>query len=224
MSRFLILGLLFLASCAGDQQPESTSIGAEREYNPLQVSQEDDERFQMICAALNSKVDVLRVTAPTNYDYTFSFAEKGCKDKELGTPRDIKTKVVAADSMDGFRFKMENNDSFYFSNVESASEGVMAEICKNAGRIVTPVQTSSTGAMWFSLGMDASMCQSDGNSICVYFQRGTASGSKTYKIHTEEWIKFKMMNPNRGFFTERIMKSSANCSDKDYYMKTAVLK
>lgn len=224
MSRFIYLFLFVLVSCSEGPAPETTSLGQEKSFEPLQVSQDDDYRFQMVCAALDSKNDSLRVLAPTSYNYTFAYSEKGCSSSNLGAPRDIRTKVVSSGT--SYIFQMENNEPFYFSNVELSNEGLMAEICKNAGRITTPVQTSSSGALWFSFGMDSNDCQSDENGVCIYFQRGSAVRNKpnTYLIHTEEWVKFRMINPNRGFFTQRKIRSSASCNDGDTVEKMAVLK
>jgi len=45
-----------------------------------------------------------------------------------------------------------------------------------------------------------------------------------YKIHTNEWLKIKITNDNRGFFKERKLISTAACSGKGFIEKRASLK
>jgi hypothetical protein len=218
MSRILVLFLFVLVSCG--EASQETSIGQERSYDPQQV---DDSRFKLICDSLESKAETLRNIAPTSYNYLFSFTERKCGEEVYTAEKFVRTKVVSSGS--SYFYRMENGEDFYFPNVELSTDDLMKSICKNPTSVLMPVPTSNSGAMWFSFGMDPDECESDHNGTCIYFQRGSLTpGKTTYTIHTEEWIKFKMDEPNRGFIAERSMKSSKGCRDGEFYVKKAGLR
>lgn len=221
MIKFLILPLFFLLSCVSEQETV-TSTRAVRRYEPQVVTIEDSERIQAICRALQSKEDLLSVLVSTGTQYTFIYAEKGCSDAKLSTPKNLVTTIEKSGS--DYFFKTKNNELFAFSDVETTSKGVMAEICQNLSSSLTSPMQTKTGAIWFTTFTSAEHCQADANGLCIHLQRGSAIDNVNYQIHTDEWIKIKLTNEKRGFFIERKIISSANCSGKGTVERTAVLR
>lgn len=222
MSKFLLLPLLALVACVSETKQTPDSVGDIKRFEPIMVTFEDSERIQAICRALSSKEDLLSVLVTTGAEYTFSYTQKACNESELPTPKNVVTTIQRPDS--NYIFKAKDNVTFGFADVETATKGVMREICQNVGSLMSPMQTSSTGAVWFTTFTPADHCQSDANGMCIHIQRGSAVDSVNYKIHTNEWIKFKLTNDKRGFFMERKLISSANCNSGKTFEKRAVLK
>lgn len=221
MKKFILLPLMAFVSCISEPQKPQDTVGSVRKFEPLVVTVEDSERIQAICRALGSKEDLLSVLVSTGTEYKFSYSQKGCADRELPVAKIVTTTLKRSDS--NFVFDSKNGESFGFPDVETTKRGVMAEICQNAGRLISPMQTSRSGAVWFTSFTASEHCQSDASGLCIHLQRGSVIDNVNYKIHTNEWIKFKITNEKRGFFVERKLISSANCS-KGSIEKSAVLK
>jgi hypothetical protein len=185
------------------------------------VTVEDSERILAICRALSSKEDLLNVLVSAGTEYSFTYSEKNCDQSQASASKNVTAVISRSDS--GFIFKTKQGETFGFSDVETVSKGVMAELCQATGSLMSPVQTSRTGALWYTTFTSSEHCQSDINGICIHLQRGSVLDGLNYKIHTNEWIKFKIANDKRGFFTERKLISSAGCS-KSTIERKAVLK
>jgi hypothetical protein len=225
MSKILLLPLFLFLSCVSSPETKQTAatVGTAKRFEPLMVSYEDGERIKAICSALSTKEDQLDVLSTANTQYTFSYGQKGCADAKASAPKTIATTIQRTDG-NNFVFKATGGDAFGFSDVETSTSGVMATICQNSSSLVSPLQTSKTGATWFTTYMGSELCKSDANHFCIHIQRGSTSNSLDYNIHTNEWIKFRITNEKRGFFVERTLISSAGCSKKQTIEKTAVLK
>ena len=222
MNKILVLLSLFIISCVGDKETSPGMVREVRRFEPLSVTFEDNERIQAICRALSAKEDLLSVITSSGLEYHFSYSQKGCSDNSLGTPKSVVTTIQRSDF--GHIFKPKNNEEFGFPDVETFSKGVMAEICQSSGSLVNPIQTSRTGALWFTTFTSSASCQPDPNVICIHLQRGSVVDNLNYKIHTNEWIKFKISKDKEGFFIERKLISSASCPDQGTIEKRATLK
>lgn len=222
MARIWILGLFFICSCVSET-PSSPVTGNVLRFDPLVVSTEDNERIQAICSSLRAKEELLDVLITTGSSYTFSYSQKNCEDQQLPAPKSIVTKIKKIDS--DYIFKTEDNTDFPFSEVETASKGIMSEICNAPeGQLMNPMQTSGSAAIWFTTFTSSEHCQSDENGVCIHIQKGTVLEDLNYKINTNEWIKFKINNSRRGFFTERKIISSATCEGNGSIEMKATLK
>jgi hypothetical protein len=222
MSKLLLLCLVFLIACVSEPQITPDSVGEVKRFEPLMVTFEDNERIQAICRALSSKEDLLDILVSTGAEYNLTYTQKGCGEQELPTPKSVIATLKKVDV--NYIFKPKNGEFFGFPDVETYSKGVMKDICQNSGSLMNPMQTSRTGAIWFTSFTSTAHCRSDANGICIHIQRGSVTDNASYRIHTNEWIKFRVNNDRRGFFVERKLISSANCSPNNTIEKRAEFK
>jgi len=219
----ILLPLIFFISCMSQEpQNNSNSIGEVVRFEPLMITVEDNERINAICSALVGKEEILDVLVAAGNEYVFDYGQKGCLESSFPSSKTVTTTIQRSET--NYIFKSKNNDVFGFPDVETSTKGVLAQICANTQDLVSPIQTSSSGAVWFTTFTASEHCQSDVNGICIHLQRGSVMDDFYYKIHTNEWIKFKISNENIGFFAERKLISSAGCSGKGYVEKRAILK
>lgn len=218
--RFLsIVTLLALVSCGGSEAP-SNNIGTTRRYEPIAVSIGDAQRIQMVCNALSAKQDQINVLA--NSSYTFSYSEKNCGEETMTESKDVVTRIHRSGS--DYFFKKADGNNFAFADIETSSSGALAEVCGNLNSLMSPVQTSSTGAIWYTANANSGECQTDASHVCVLIEKGTVADGMDYTIHTTEWIRFSVGALRRGFFTEREMISSASCKNGKTLTRKASLK
>lgn len=220
MTRFLaILCLLFLMSCEEQKLKTEDSVGDNTQFIQAPLASDDVARLKAICNAVSMKEDQLSVLISSQY--TFSYAEKKCGESSIGAAQDVKVSIERP--YGNYVFMKESGDNFAFPDVETTSMGVLASICKMSS-FVSPITTSSTGALWFTTKSNIKHCSPGSTQYCLHIQKGSLVGNNTYKIHTNEWIKFKLDNPRRGFFVERKLISSASCDSKKTIERRAVLK
>lgn len=208
MTKFLFLPLLFLLSCISEPTKVTDTTRETVPFQPI-TNLEDNERVKAVCKALANKENVLSTLSNSGSEYTYSFAQKGCNEPALPAAKDVVVKISRTDS--GYMFKPKNGEAFGFPDIETASEGVMADICKFGGTLESPIRSGTTGAIWWTTFSASEHCSPGFGTLCIYLQRGNSVDGNNYKIHTNEWIKFKLYDNNEGFFTERKLVSSAGC-------------
>jgi hypothetical protein len=219
MSKFLLLPLLILVACSSEAPVKPDSTGTIINFEPI-TNTEDNERVKAVCQALSNKQNVLSVLSSSGQQYVFNYAQKRCNDSTLPAAKDVATRIVRSDS--NYIFKPVNNENFGFSDVETDTLGVMAAICKES--VASPIRQGSTGAIWWTTFVDAKQCQPGIGTLCVYLQRGSSADGWKFKIHTNEWIKFRVDGEKEGFFLERKLVSSAGCDKGKTLEMRAVLK
>lgn len=224
MKRLLILPLLALVACVSEDKPVSDAVGVTRHFEPVIATVEDQERLRSICAALAAKEGQLSILASMNREYTFSYAQKDCYESSLPALKDVVTTIKRAGS--SYIFSPKNNESFGFDNVETTTEGVMRELCRFGGAAESPVRErdSSSVGIWWTTFVSTQHCHPGYGTLCIHLQTGVTSDGRTYKINKDEWIKFKLIDPNQGFFVERKVVSSAGCSKGKTVEIKAILK
>lgn len=208
MTKFLFLPLFFLLSCISEPAKTPDRIRETVPFQPI-TNIEDNERVKIVCKALENKENVLSVLSNSGTEYTYSFAQKGCNDPAMPAAKDVVVKIARADN--GYIFKTKNGEAFGFTDIETANAGVMADICKFGGTLESPIASGKTGAVWWTTFSSSEYCQPGFGSICINLQRGNSTDGTNYRIHTNEWIKFKLYDQNEGFFIERTLISSAGC-------------
>lgn len=218
----LVLSLFVLVACA-PQEPVQETVGEQKFFEPI-TNYEDNERVKVICNALSAKEGQLGVLVNSARQYTYTFAQKSCEAAALPDAKDVPVKISR--NGDNFYFAPKNGEAFGFSNVETTEDGVMKAICNFGGTLESPIKTSANSktAVWWSTFTDASQCQSGFGTMCIHLQTGSTTDGYNYKIHTNEWIKFKVLDENEGFFIERKLLSSAGCAKKKYLEMRAKLK
>lgn len=208
MSKFLLLPLLVLISCVSESPKTPDSVGDTVTFQPV-TNIEDNERVKAVCKALANKENILNVLSNSGTEYTYSYNQKNCAEPTLPAAKDIVMKIGRSDN--GYIFKSKNGENFGFADIETSSVGVMSEICKFGGTLESPILSGSTGAIWWTTFTASEHCQPGFGTLCVHLQRGNSVNGVRYKIHTNEWIKFKLYDDKEGFFTERKLISSAGC-------------
>lgn len=219
---FFVLSLLALAACTPTEQP-ADSNGDSKYFEPV-TNYEDNERVKVICNALSAKEGQLGVLVSSARQYTYTFAQKSCDASSLPEAKEVPVKINR--NGDNFYFVPKNGEAFGFSNVETTVDGVMKSICNFGGTLESPVRSapSSKTAVWWTTFTDSSHCQPGFGTMCIHLQTGSSSDGMNYKIHTNEWIKFKVLDENEGFFIERKLISTAGCSKKKNLEMRAKLK
>lgn len=223
--KYILLSIFILSfvSCMPEQVPEdSLSLSEVVRFEPLMVTVEDNERINAICSALLDKEDILDVIVTSGKEYLFDYGQKGCQDSSFPSMKRVTTSIQRSEI--NYFFRPKENDVFGFPDVETTTKGVLTQICANTQNLMNPMQTSSAGALWFTTFTSSEHCQSDAQGICIHLQRGSVVNDFYYKIHTNEWLKIKITNDNRGFFKERKLISTAACSGKGFIEKRASLK
>lgn len=218
---FILLLLVAVGCNKSNKNTKSNSLGKFTEFAPLEISPEDNNMISTICGALSNKEDTLSVLVNSGLEYSFNYAEKNCSDSAAGATKKIVTTIETQNS--SYRFRSKDGSQFGFSEVETTTQGVMKDLCANLGRLSSPMQSSSTGAIWFTTQSRSANCTTDSNGICIFIQRGSIADSQRYVIHSNEWIKFKVNNERRGFFTERKLVTSIGCSGGKTFERLATL-
>lgn len=224
MSKFLLLGLFLLISCEGVEEKVSDTVGDVRRFDPVVLKDSDFKKVYGICQALAAKEDVLNILISNAAEYTFQYGQKNCNESKMPALKDVITTIQGFDPY--YTFQSKNGQHFGFPNVETKSNGIMAEICQKVfrqGTIESPMTTRS-GAIWFTTVTASEHCKSDSKASCIHIQRGTLKSGYDYKIHTNEWMKVSLSGNRTGFFTERKLISSASCDRKKTFEKRAVLR
>lgn len=206
---FLLIALIGLVSCSGQQQVED-EIGDQRSFDPL-INYEDNERVKVICDAIQAKEGMLNVLVSSAKEYSFNYSHKSCDDSAMSEEKIVPTKIMK--NGNGYYFSPKNGEAFGFSDVETTKDGIMQLICNYGGTLESPIRSSPTSktAIWWSTFTDASHCQSGFGNICINIQTGSSSDGYNFTIHTNEWVKFQVVDENQGFFLERKVISKAGC-------------
>lgn len=222
MMKFLFVALFIVAGCVSEENTITTNGKEVRNYEPEPMNDTIIARVKAMCNALSYKQDRLSVLVST--EYTFGYSQKGCSSKSSSAPlKDVR--VTIAKSGSDYSFKALNGETFGFTDVETNTTGMMKEVCENVDNgLTSPMQTSSTGALWLNIYTTKEDCVSDADAFCIQVSRGSVIDGSRYAIHTNEWMKVKISGSNRGFFTERKVASTANCGDGQYLVRSAVLR
>ncbi len=222
MKHLLILPFVLMLAACVDAPKTETPSEQERRFEPIETSEEDGRRIDAICRALTLKEELLPVLASGNTIYTFSYSRKECGDRGASLSKAVPTRI--SESGGYFVFAPTEASEFGFRDVETASKGALEQICQNTGRLQSPIQTSRQSALWFTSFEAGGECEADANHYCIYLQRGVLTDSETYRIHTREWIKFRITDEKRGFFTERKIVTSTGCSGRATSERSAKLR
>lgn len=220
MTKVLLLSLFLFVSCNEETKVVNpSSVGSIREFLQVPVN---SQPFLDLCLKLGQKADRLPGLSTAQVEYHFSYAQKNCQDSELGASQDV---TVTIDQMGGnYFFSPTGASNFGFTQIETPTEGVMKEICANATALTNPLQTGTTGAVWFRR-VNEDKCRSDSDHFCIKLEKGSLdSFTNRYVIHTEELIQFRLTGNNTGFFVKRYLDTAGNCTGGKRIQKETHLK
>lgn len=221
MKTAVLVSLLLCIACNSDsQKPQTNSNGYmdERRADELTVSYEDYYRLDTICKALREKEN--RLGDLITSEYTFDYQSRDCNADALKSQT---VKVSIQKPGDDYVFRPSNGEPFSFQNVETSTSGVMSKVCAQIGDFKNPI-ISGSSAYWITTFVRSEHCRSDENGICVFIEKGSQIRDGIYGVHAREYLKFKTRNPRMGFFTERKLITSADCSNGKTIERRAYLK
>lgn len=217
MKLIVIMSLFVFASCGKVEVAGSALIGSKKALVPEQLNTTSVARIRSICEALTVKEAAI-ANSP-NTDYMFAGSTKGCADSSFAQLPDTTVRLVDQKFVEGAV-------PYYFSDVETTTNGVISQICSSLSLGVSPIAASANEFIFFTVN-DTSECRSGGTEQCILIERGTRTSESQAKIHTQEWIKFNLNSPNInnvGFWTFKKRLSQASCADGYHIGRTATLK
>jgi hypothetical protein len=218
--RVWMLVLILVAAACGKMPESAAPFNTEvRRFEPLTVMDGDLSQINLICDSLLYKENLLSVLVSSRY--TFSYAEKGCAEQTVGEAQDIQVSIQRPEA--GYIFRQQDGEQFPFAHIETLSKGAMAEICQNINNLRSPALSAGNNAIWFTAITSPRHCISDYDHACIQIQTGSRVSGEEYRIHTNEWIRFKIRGERRGFFTMRKLASEASCGSGKYIMRQASL-
>lgn len=219
MKKMIFLSLLVLSACGKVKLEDSNPQNDESGYFPLAVEGEELRKITLVCDSLKYKERRMS----TGIDFTFGQSQKGCKQDKFPTLTDM---AVTTMQPNGEYIFMPSNGigSVLFPDVETSNKGVMAKVCDEIDRLMTPMQLSSDLVLNINTN-DTKYCNDDdGNHVCINLDRGPFVSGTAYKILTREFIKFKISGGNQGYFVERRSIADANCAPGEKLEKWAVMR
>ncbi|HXH29590.1 MAG TPA: hypothetical protein VNJ01_02145 [Bacteriovoracaceae bacterium] len=206
---FLIL-VSVLASC-GEIKKSGNSVGEIRTFSPVTVDQNSAGRIATICQALAQKSQVL--AQALNTAHTFEVNQTDC----AGAPIDSgPTEVRIQKNANGeyvFRRTSDGLD-FVYPDVETATSGIMSRLCANQEQLVNPFKIENDQVVWFrATGTSSEDCRPTSDELCILLETATPEYPGSYKIHTKEWVTFRVntLKEKLGFFSQRKTVSSSIC-------------
>ncbi len=221
--RHQILLLALLAAACGKTENTGNKLGELRTYSPLAVSATDRTRLGAICQALNQKASLLGQFLNTNFAFEVQTSE--CDRTSSGVTENV---VLQRDLAGRYVFKkVPSGLDFVFPEVETDVSGSLAQICPDLANLENPKRLANGNVLWFSAtDVSSADCASTATEFCVRLETAAPQGNGSYKVHSKEWIRFRI-DPNLakyGFYTSRKLLSSAFCAVNEVREVRATLK
>jgi hypothetical protein len=216
MILFLMISLIALVACGKVETDGNVQLGTSKVTTPEKLSASEISKIQSICNALVEKEQL--ISGNLNTDYVMSGSSKGCTDSGFAPIADTSVKLV---DQGGLKF-FEGSLPYYFTDAESGTSGILSQICSGLSVGYSPIQINGD-YVFFDVD-DSTDCASGGNQQCIRIEKAIKSSETEAKIHTREWIKVKLDQPNFGFWTYKKRISQASCVDGYYFGRSATLK
>lgn len=222
MKAFLSMLLLAsLVSCGDDfKDPEFLDIETIRDSKPV-IDASETSRILKVCDALKSRAAALDDLSSSGTEYRFDYAQKGCTEAKFPESREVITEIEQGPVY--YTFSPTNNEDFAFTEIDTPTRGILKEICQFQGTLRSPIPTSLTTNIYWTTFTDSDDCKESPGTLCVHLQKGSQV-TEGYKIHTWEWLKFRVTEPRVGFFLERKRISKLSCSKNQTFQIRATLK
>jgi hypothetical protein len=206
--KFLLLTVIILASACGKYEVAprgSTRVGEALTVSPL--SSLDRSNLSSICNALSSKT----VTAGSTL--TFKQFEGDCTGNTISNA-DVQTVIEQVGSNFVIKRKLDGRD-FIFPEVETASSGLLADVCNNLSGFDNPVDNGTERITYSTTGIDQADCTIANEQICVQVLRASLQNG-TYVVHTKEWMRVKVSDVantgKRGYWTSKKKVTKSFCA------------
>jgi|GEM_PF-7131821 len=218
MNKTLFLSFLILIGCGKTSEVGIQKlVGESREFNQVSVDADSISRIQTMCQAISFKSDLL--PSQVGRKLNMNFSTKSCEDSEVG-PSSLLQLTIDQQQAGKFVYKKSDNSLFELPDLETLQSGLFSTICQDVNNLKSPIKSSQSGAMWISSPTTNSLCQSTSTELCLVVEKGAQEVTGNYTIHTTEVLKVKLVNPDRGFVTDRVMQSTSYCQ-KGFVMMRA---
>ena len=219
------LMLLAILSCGKYTVSGDSSLSTFKSMAPVIVApgSRDFNDIQAICEAIQAKTTTIEALVSTAFSFTGT--AKNCTDSSFSELPD--SIVILTKELGSYKFS-EGNSLFYFSDVETSTEGILSQICAKLPNLASPISVDSNNLLYFSTtDISTSDCLAGNNEICIKIEKAIKSPTSKGdmgRIHTREWMSVKVVQPRRGFFTYRKRISEASCTEGNFIGRTATLK
>ena len=224
--KFSILPMMLLLASCGDTLPGSGSINRVGETRSLlntsvAVSGLDRQNIISLCSALSQKESILPTTVNSTHIFSISQTDCGGRLTETG---DV---GVTIQNVGGYVFRRNDNLSFIFPEVETATTGILKEVCASVTlpNLANPLRTTSDVLYFGTLGIGPVDCPPRSGELCILLERGLVQGTSAV-IHTQDWIRIKVnpLEEKLGFFSYRKRITKSFCAPNQTQTFTATLK
>lgn len=215
--KLLLLSFVILASACGkyDVVGTGSKIGGPLDRSPL--TSLDRTNLAQICNALATKSIVANTTL------NFSTIERDCTENTI-TSGDVATNIQQVGNTFVLKRKSDGTN-FMFPDVETASAGLLQDVCSNVAGFQSPLNTGSELVSVTTTGPDIAECGSEAENLCVVVQRANTSDGI---VHTKDWMRVKIsdvgFNGKLGYFTLRMKKTRSFCGLNEQLTFRAELK
>lgn len=227
--KLLISFLLALtASCGKVEVSSDTKLSTFRSIAPeiIRPGTAEFNELKEVCDSIQAKTVTLDALLSTNF--LFSNTSKECSAPEFSGMED--SNVTLVNQNGSFKFN-EGANQFYFADVETSRDGVLGQICSQLSSttpLASPLAQEASSLIYFSTrSFAATDCSANVYERCIKIEkasRDTSDNKVRGRVHTIEWIKIKLNEPRRGFFTYKKRVSEASCVPGNFLGRTATLK
>lgn len=232
MKYFSVITLLVLASCGKVNLPQDEGFGNDYSLTPVSVGEGsgDYQNLVDICSAIVTKSQT--INALVGSTYTFAGTSKGCTDEGYGNIGDAT--VTLASQAGGYKF-VEGVNNFYFSDVETDTDGLISKVCAqhppgSTAPFTSPIVNGSNLIYFTTTDLSGSDCPLAATEKCIKIEqalKAVVPGKGERGVpYSREWSRIKL-NQNQGplgFFSYKKRITSAGCSQGSFLGRTATLK
>jgi hypothetical protein len=217
--KLLLLSSLILASACGKYEITSSGSTIGERLSVTSLTSLDRSNLASICNALSSK------NVAVNTTLNFESSESDCTGVSI-TKGLVPTTVQQSGSNFVLKRKTTGQD-FIFPDLESASSGLLGDICQNLGSLENPVQTSTEQIIYSTTSSDISDCAPKAEELCVSVKRANLQNGE-YIVHTKDLMRVKVADAGRtgklGYFTFRKKITRSFCGLNEQLTFSAELK
>lgn len=199
--------LLLIASCGKYEATSSAQLGQLIKFEPQELNTTQISQKEKICNAIIAKTARLRNEHGASYSFTVS--ESNCSG-ERSSEEQVNVKVDVSDT--SINFTRADGNFFIFKDAGTNLSGIFKSYCE----ATTMPFIHNQIPVWVDVESSA-FCTKEGNRDCVNFKSGLKEPNSVdmYRITTQETFKLDTLSTSSryGFYTHRVLQSSASCSE-----------
>lgn len=224
--KFVLITLSFLALSCGKIEVTSSAgstVGESRSINAFSVlSTTDRNNISSVCNALTTQASL--VPNFVGATYTFSSDTADCEGK-ITSELNVET-VIQSNGQNFVYKRKDNNQDFIFPQVETNTNGVLADACNLLSGLQNPLVSGATATYVTTSGISSVDCTPASGEVCVEIEKASQQGN-FFVVHTKEWLRVRVSNPTNariGFVTQRKKVTRGSCGIGEVLEFKATLK